>query len=317
MAMTLFRSAPRHAGRAHRAAVRSTLRAWALALAAAAAAAPLALAPAPAAAAQVQHEGVAFDTTARVGPATLQLNGMGLRGVAWIRAFVAGLYVRQPARDAQQLLADAGPKRLTLKILLDAPAAELGKAVRRGVRKNVAEPQLAAMAERLERLAVRIDQIGRVRPGDALDLDYLPGSGMVLRVNGQARGAPIAGADLYRAVLAIFIGDKPVDPEMKQGLLAGGVGGSQRRGQGDRDAQAAAQPARASAGASANAAPRSAQGAGVMAQAGGAQPASAAQPSTPQPGAASSAVGAAGVGSAEGARPASGAAPGPAASPAP
>ena len=194
-----------------------------------AAALPAALVPVPAAAAQAQHEGVAFDTVARVGDAALQLNGMGLRGVAWIRAFVAGLYVPQPSRDAQRLLADPGPKRLTLKILLDAPASELGKAVRRGVRKNVAEPQLAGMAERLERLAGRIDQLGRVRPGDTLDLDYQPGRGMVLRVNGEARGAPIAGADLYRAVLAIFIGERPVDATMKQGLLAGGVAGAGTR----------------------------------------------------------------------------------------
>lgn len=180
----------------------------------------------PAAAAQVRHEGVAFDTVARVGDAALQLNGMGLRGVAWIRAFVAGLYVQQPSRDAQRLLTDPGPKRLTLKILLDAPASELSKAVRRGVRKNVGETQLTDMADRLERLATRIDEIGRVHPGDTLDLDYQPGRGMVMRVNGQTRGAPIAGADLYRAVLAIFIGERPVDATMKQGLLAGGVNAS-------------------------------------------------------------------------------------------
>ena len=59
-------------------------------------------------------EGQQFDDTVVLGQHKLQLNGLGLRGVAWLKAFVAGLYVTTPSRDAAALLAETGPRRLRL-----------------------------------------------------------------------------------------------------------------------------------------------------------------------------------------------------------
>jgi hypothetical protein len=57
-----------------------------------------------------------------------------------------------------------------------------------------------------------------------VDLDWLPGRGLQLSLNGKPRGAPIPGEDLYAALLRIFVGERPADPEMKIGLLGGPVG---------------------------------------------------------------------------------------------
>jgi hypothetical protein len=38
-------------------------------------------------------------------------------------------------------------------------------------------------------------------------------------VNAAARGKPIPGEDLYRALLRIWLGDKPVDGDLKKGML--------------------------------------------------------------------------------------------------
>jgi hypothetical protein len=43
-----------------------------------------------------------------------------------------------------------------------------------------------------------------------------------MSVNGKAQGEPIPGDDLYAALLRIFLGDKPSDPELKSGLLGQG-----------------------------------------------------------------------------------------------
>jgi hypothetical protein len=40
-------------------------------------------------------------------------------------------------------------------------------------------------------------------------------------VNGQPRGAVIAGEEFFTAVLRIWIGDKPVEASLKKGLLGG------------------------------------------------------------------------------------------------
>ena len=56
-----------------------------------------------------------------------------------------------------------------------------------------------------------------------IDLDFVPTSGLTLVWNGKVQGEPLPGADLYTALLKIFIGDKPTDPELKAGLLGGPV----------------------------------------------------------------------------------------------
>jgi hypothetical protein len=38
-------------------------------------------------------------------------------------------------------------------------------------------------------------------------------------LNGAARGKPIQGEDFYRALMRIWLGDKPVDGDLKQGML--------------------------------------------------------------------------------------------------
>jgi hypothetical protein len=39
--------------------------------------------------------------------------------------------------------------------------------------------------------------------------------------NGAPQGKPIPGEDFYRALLRIWLGEKPVDGELKQAMLGG------------------------------------------------------------------------------------------------
>lgn len=175
----------------------------------------------PAAAASL--EGQVFDDTAVLADRTLRLNGLGLRGVAWIKAFVAGLYLPAPTRDAAQVLSMPGPKRLRLKIMLEAPSSELSKSLTSRIARHEPEGVKAQIGSRLERLASQIDGLGELKVGDTVDLDFQPDLGTVLRFNDRAVGQPVAGDDLYRAVLKIFVGEHPADKRMKEGLLRGGV----------------------------------------------------------------------------------------------
>ena len=164
-------------------------------------------------------EGQQFDDTVVLGQHKLQLNGLGLRGVAWLKAFVAGLYVTTPSRDAAALLAETGPRRLRLKIMLQAPSNELTKPLLRRVKRHETPEVQARLADRLALFAQQLDGLGQLMPGDVVDMDYLPGKGLVLSRNGKAAGKPVVGDDLYRAVLQIFVGEHAIDPRMKQGLL--------------------------------------------------------------------------------------------------
>jgi len=164
-------------------------------------------------------EGQRFEDTLQLTDKTLLLNGLGLRGVAWIKGFVAALYLPVQSADAKKILTMPGPKRLQLRILMEAPSKELSKAFRRGVSKNETPKVQAALNDRVDMFNKWVDAIGTVRKGDSLDLDYLPGKGTQLRLNGKALGTVVAGEDFYQSLLKIFIGDKPVDKRLKEGLL--------------------------------------------------------------------------------------------------
>lgn len=168
-------------------------------------------------------EGQSFDETAVLSERTLRLNGLGLRGVAWIKAFVAGLYLPAPTKDPAQVLSMPGPKRLRLKIMLDAPSNELTKSLTSRIARHEPEAVQAQIGARLQTLATLIDGLGELKVGDTVDLDFQPDRGTVLRFNERAVGQPVAGDDLYRAVLKIFIGEHPADKRMKEGLLRGGA----------------------------------------------------------------------------------------------
>ncbi|MDE2594704.1 MAG: chalcone isomerase family protein [Burkholderiales bacterium] len=166
-------------------------------------------------------EGQQFDNTMVLAGRTLRLNGLGLRGVLWVKAFVAGLYLPAASKDPNQILTMPGPKRLRLKVMLEAPSHELTKSFQHGASNESDQAQLV-LAKRVETLSNLIDSLDKVHPGDIMDLDYLPDHGVQLRLNDKPVGQPVPGEDLYRVVLKIFVGDRPVDKRMREGLLRGG-----------------------------------------------------------------------------------------------
>ncbi|WP_374590474.1 chalcone isomerase family protein [Aquabacterium sp.] len=178
-----------------------------------------ALAPARAASIEGQH----YDDAITLSRSPLQLNGVGLRGVAFIRAFVVGLYVEHPSSEPASLIEATGPKRLAIRMLMDAPIEVFANAITHGMNKNTTPEEQVAMADRVARFRANVVAVGEVHVGDRIDLDYLPKRGLVFSFNGHERGAAVQGEDLYRALLKIFIGERAVDKKLRQALLAGGV----------------------------------------------------------------------------------------------
>ena len=172
---------------------------------------------APAAAATL--EGAQFDDTTRLAGSQLQLNGLGLRAVSILKGYVAGLYLTRKAGTADEAMAAPGPKRVQMRLLIDAPPQVFNKALISGIRKNASEAQMATLRERTDQFEAMIDAAGSLHQGDVVDLDFVPGKGMTLAVNGKQQRNAIAGDDFYNAVLGIFIGEHPVDAKLKKGLL--------------------------------------------------------------------------------------------------
>jgi hypothetical protein len=180
-------------------------------------AACLALLTGPAAA--VQIEGQRFDDRIELAERTLQLNGVGLRAVAWLKGYAAGLYLVERARSADAAVAMPGPKRLQMRMLVEVEAPEFAKAIDKGIRRNTPRALHAPLAERQRQFREAVLALKVVRAGDVVDLDFVPGRGTTMTVNGTPRGAPLPGDDFYGALLRIFVGPDPVDEDLKDGLL--------------------------------------------------------------------------------------------------
>ncbi|MFN3304001.1 MAG: chalcone isomerase family protein [Roseateles sp.] len=172
----------------------------------------------------LQYEGQEFADTLALGGATLVLNGAGKRQVAIYPLYLAGLWLPHKASTPAAIYAQTGPKRVELRIVIplvkDVSTQEFVKAIDKGVRRNSSEAELAAVSERVRQFNAAIAEVGRVKKGDLLRIDYLPAQGgTVLTVNGKTWGQPIEGQDFYTAFLKVFLGDRNSDARLRAGLL--------------------------------------------------------------------------------------------------
>lgn len=167
----------------------------------------------------VTVEGVRLPTRITLHGRELLLNGTGVRQVAWFKGYVAALYLPARARTAAAVLEQTGARRLRLVLLHEAPAREFSKAFDKGVARNTPPAGLDGLRERMAAFHQAVDKLHTVARGDVIDLDYEPGRGMGLIVNGTLKGGPIAGDDFYAALLRAFIGERPYDKALRAGLL--------------------------------------------------------------------------------------------------
>jgi Chalcone isomerase-like len=172
----------------------------------------------------ITTEGVTFAGDIRVANTALQLNGVGLRAVGWLKGYAAGLYLPRKATTEAQVLQTPGAKRLQLRMLQEVDAEEFVKAFHKGVERNTPAPEAQRIAERAKQFDAVVRGLVKLKKQDVIDLDFIPGQGLQLSRNGTARGAPLPGEDLYAALLRCFIGVRPADADMKVGLLGGPVG---------------------------------------------------------------------------------------------
>jgi hypothetical protein len=174
------------------------------------------LAYATAVPAQAAAEG--FDESVTLAGQTLQLNGAGLKSIFIVKSYVAALYVPERSQVAQRLIAQSGPRRLAMRMLADKSAARLVRSFGAGLRNNHDSIERIAMQSQIDTLLATLEQIGTLRQGDLVTFDLIDSTTRIA-VNGTPTGQPIEGERFYAALLRIFLGEQPADPELKRGLL--------------------------------------------------------------------------------------------------
>lgn len=163
-------------------------------------------------------EGVEVADSVDLAGTRLQLNGAGMRTVYIVKAYVAALYVARPATQPQALYAQSGPRRLSITMLADLSSDWITERFVAAMRANHRDEELARLGPRIDRLVDTILTLGQTRKGERIDIDAI-GGGTRVSVDGHTLGPSVPGEDLFDALLRIFIGEEPLDADLKRSLL--------------------------------------------------------------------------------------------------
>jgi hypothetical protein len=148
----------------------------------------------------------------------LVLNGAGLRKRAFFQVYVIGLYLPERKTAAADAVGAAGPKRVLIHMMRDVDAEQFGSALTDGMKDNVSDAEMKAFEPRIRQLQAIMLSMKEAKKGMRIVLDWTP-AGTAVAIDGKAAGQPIPGEDFYRALLKIWLGEKPVQDDLKKALL--------------------------------------------------------------------------------------------------
>jgi hypothetical protein len=166
----------------------------------------------------VEVAGVKLDDKVAVGGQDLVLNGAGLRTKVVFKVYVAGLYLPAKAATPAAVL-EKGPRRIQLTLLRDVGADEFVGALVDGINDNNTAADVAAIKPQIDQLVAIGKALKEVKEKDVITLDFVDG-GTKMAVNGAAKGT-LPGEPFNRALTRIWLGDKPVQADLKKALLGG------------------------------------------------------------------------------------------------
>jgi hypothetical protein len=146
----------------------------------------------------------------------LVLNGMGLREatVMMVDVYVAGLYLPEKSSDPATILKADTPKQLVMRFVRSVGREKLTDAWTEGFALN-AEGQGEAVAAGLAKLNAAMRD---VKKDDVIRLTYQPGAGTSVAIGGQ-EAALIPGEAFQRVLYSIWLGPKPPNAGLREGLL--------------------------------------------------------------------------------------------------
>jgi long-chain acyl-CoA synthetase len=163
--------------------------------------------------------GIRIDEHAKAGSSDLVLNGAGIRTKIFFKVYVGALYVPKKTTSAAAIIDAKEPRRVVLHLLRDLDADALFGALMEGLRNNHGEAELARLKPDTDQFERLMRGIGNAKTGDVIGIDF-SADGIAVAFNGQVRGS-IASESFGRALLKVWLGEKPADSDLKRAMLGG------------------------------------------------------------------------------------------------
>ena len=171
--------------------------------------------------AAVQVKSAKFEDTLQVGSQALVLNGAGVRVKIIVDVYAAGLYLPNKVRSEGKAIASTGAKSMQIVLLRDLTGEKFAEAMIDGFKANNTDADIAKYQGKLDQLRSLMLTFGTVKEGTTINMTSIPGAGLRVYIDGRQRGSEITGDDFYQAMLKIWLGEKPVDSDLKSALLGG------------------------------------------------------------------------------------------------
>ena len=169
----------------------------------------------------IDINGVKIEETVNVGGKTLVLNGAGQRQILVIKVYIIGLYTEKKSTNAAELLASSGAKRVTLYIQRTINSDEFGQLFITSMSKNSTKEEKAKVVNQTSKFGEIFADLGEVKKGDVIWLDWIPGKGTVTYLNGKQAGDIMPDYAFYQSVMRIWLGEYPPQANLKPALLGG------------------------------------------------------------------------------------------------
>ena len=181
--------------------------------------------------AEVDVSGVPLDETVTVGGVPLHLNGAGYRKRGYFKIDVTALYLQQKATTLEAVENAPGVKRVQLTIQQDVTGSQASRYFLIDFEASATPAEFAKLITEVSQVGDIYSALPKIRKGDIVTMDWIPGKGLIATLNGAvltAHGAPspyLNNELLARVMLRMYIGGK-TPAELHDNLL--GISNSMR-----------------------------------------------------------------------------------------
>lgn len=165
--------------------------------------------------------GVAVPDTATVAGKTLKLNGAGMRAILFIKFYAIGMYTEEKKTTPADVQALTGPRRISLHIQREASSEEFGQLFITAMNKNSTKDEKSKIISQTTKFGEIFASLDVVKKGDLVTVDWIPGTGSVVNVNGKKIGDTLPDIAFFNALSRIWLGEMPAQESVKRQLLGG------------------------------------------------------------------------------------------------
>lgn len=167
----------------------------------------------------IEVGGIRLPDQVTLGGQSLVLNGAGLRVKSFFKVYAIGLYLPQRDPSASGVMAMGGAKRVHLVMMRDVRGEDLADSLAKGIEANTTPTEFGKVSARLDGLIRQVTQVQRVGKGSVVQVDFQPGIGTRIVLDGKAITTDVPGDDFIKVMLRVWLGQSVTSEDLRAALL--------------------------------------------------------------------------------------------------